>query len=238
MDFAGEDKAVYVQRTFDAIAEKYDFMNKVMSMGLDKRWRNLTVKQVGAKPGMRILDVCCGTGRLSLALNEAVGAEGAVTGLDFSENMIRIAEQSLSRAASPGSIQFVRGDAMELPFPDQSFDGATVGWGLRNLPDLRQGIRELARVVRPGGRVVSLDMAKPSLPVYREVYWLYFEKIIPLLGRILTRKAGAYKYLYESAREFPAQSELAEIFAVCGLQETGFRNLAGGAVAIVSGIKP
>ncbi|MDR1857882.1 MAG: ubiquinone/menaquinone biosynthesis methyltransferase, partial [Treponema sp.] len=159
MIYDGEGKAVYVQKTFNAIAPKYDLMNKIMSMGMDEGWRKLAVKQVNAQPGMHILDVCCGTGRLTLALNKAVGEEGAVIGLDFSENMIAIAEQTFREMAIKGNVQFVRGDAMNLPFPDNSFDGAIVGWGLRNLSDLRQGIRELARVVKPGGRVVSLDMA-------------------------------------------------------------------------------
>ena len=238
MNFAGEDKETYVRKTFDAIAEKYDFINSIMSFGLDNRWRRLTVKQVEAGPGMHILDVCCGTGQLSQQLGKAVGREGAVTGLDFSENMLGIAELSLRRTANPGNNRFILGNALELPFPDQSFDGATVGWGLRNLPDLRRGICEMVRVVKPGGRVVSLDMAKPTLPVYKEAYWLYFEKIVPVLGKIWTRKASAYRYFYESACEFPPQAELAGIFAECGLRETSYRNLVGGAVAIVSGTKP
>ncbi|MDR1859089.1 MAG: class I SAM-dependent methyltransferase, partial [Treponema sp.] len=116
---------------------------------------------------------------------------------------------------------------------------AIVGWGLRNLSDLRQGIRELARVVKPGGRVVSLDMAKPSLPVYKEIYWrLYFKIIVPFMGKVFAKKASAYQLLYETSCVFPAQEELAMIFAECGLEETGFKNLAGGVVAIVSGTKP
>ena len=238
MNFGGEEKSVYVQKIFNAIAQKYDLMNKIMSMGMDEGWRRLAVKQVNAQPGMHVLDMCCGTGRITFALNRVVGEEGAVTALDFSENMIAIAEQTFRSKGIRGNIQFIRGDAMNLPFPDNAFDGAIVGWGLRNLSDFRQGIRELARVVKPGGRVVSLEMAKPSLPVYREVYWLYFEIIVPLMGKIFAKKASAYRYLYESAREFPAQTELARIFAECGLEETGYKNLAGGVVAIVSGTKP
>lgn len=237
MDFAGKDKATYVKETFNAIAGRYDMMNSLMSLGMDKRWRRLAVQKVGAKPGMHILDVCCGTGQLSMELGQVVGSEGKVTGLDFSQKMLEEAEKSLLQASNPGNIRFIQGNAMELPFSDHSFDGVTVGWGLRNLPDLRQGLREMVRTVKPGGKVVSLDMAKPSLPGFKQAYWLYFEKLVPLMGKVWARKASAYQYLHDSAREFPAQEELVRIFAECGLQEAHFDNLAGGVVAIVSGTK-
>ncbi|AET68926.1 ubiquinone/menaquinone biosynthesis methyltransferase [Desulfosporosinus orientis DSM 765] len=238
MDFAGKDKATYVKETFNAIAGRYDLMNSLMSLGMDKRWRRLAVQKVGAKPSMHILDVCCGTGQLSMELGQAVGNHGSVTGLDFSAKMLEVAQKSLLQASNLGNIQFIQGNAMELPFEDQSFDGVTVGWGLRNLPDLHQGLREMVRTVKPGGKVVSLDMAKPSLPGFKQAYWLYFEKLIPLMGKIWANKASAYQYLHDSAREFPAQEELARIFAECGLENTSYHNLAGGVVAIVSGTRP
>ncbi|MCO1600454.1 demethylmenaquinone methyltransferase [Desulfosporosinus nitroreducens] len=238
MDFAGKDKATYVKETFNAIAGRYDLMNSLMSLGMDKRWRRLAVQKVGAKPGMHILDVCCGTGQLSMEIGNVVGPEGNVTGLDFSQKMLEVAEKSLRQVSNPAHIRFIQGNAMELPFPDNSFDGATVGWGLRNLPDLRQGLREMARTVKPGGKVVSLDMAKPSLLGFKQAYWLYFDKLVPLMGKVWARKASAYQYLHDSAREFPAQEELARIFTECGLKDVSFNNLAGGVVAIVSGKKP
>jgi len=238
MDFAGKDKATYVKETFNAIAGRYDLMNSLMSLGMDKRWRRLAVEKVRAKPGMHILDVCCGTGQLSMELGKVVGSEGSVTGLDFSQKMLEVAEKSLIQSSNSGHIRFIQGNAMELPFPDNSFDGVTVGWGLRNLPDLRQGLREMERTVKPGGRVVSLDMAKPSLLGFKQAYWLYFEKLIPLMGKVWAKKASAYQYLHDSAREFPAQEELARIFTECGLKEVSFYNLAGGVVALVSGKKP
>ncbi|AFM42073.1 ubiquinone/menaquinone biosynthesis methyltransferase [Desulfosporosinus acidiphilus SJ4] len=238
MDFSGKDKATYVQETFNAIAGHYDLMNSLMSLGMDKRWRRLAVQQVGAKPGMSILDVCCGTGQFSMELGKTVGSKGKVTGLDFSQKMLDVARQTLAETPDMHWIEFMQGDAMELPFPDNSFDGVTVGWGLRNLPDLRKGIREMARVVKPGGKVVSLDMAKPSFPGFKQVYWLYFEKLIPLMGQIWAKKASAYQYLHDSALEFPAQQELVKIFAECGLENTKYINLAGGVVAIIVGTKP
>ena len=238
MDFGGKDKATYVKETFNSIAGQYDLMNRLMSLGMDQRWRRMAVKRVGAKPGMHILDVCCGTGQLSLELGNVVGSEGNVTGLDFSQNMLEVAKYSLIQSSNPGNIRFIQGNAMELPFPDDSFDGVTVGWGLRNLPGLREGIREMIRTVKPGGKVVSLDMGKPSLPVFKQVYWVYFEKIVPLMGKIWAKKASAYQYLHDSAREFPPQDELVRIFTECGLIDVHFDNLAGGAVAIVTGAKP
>lgn len=238
MDFAGKDKATYVKETFNAIAGHYDFMNRLMSMGMDKRWRQIAVRHVGAKPGMNILDVCCGTGQLSMELGNAVGSKGFVTGLDFSQNMLDVAKRSLEHFPNRDRIKFIQGNALELPFPDHSFDGITVGWGLRNLPDLRKGIREMARVVKPGGKVVSLDMAKPTLPGFKQAYWLYFERLVPLMGKIWTKKASAYQYLHDSALEFPAQQQLTHIFRECDLMDTRYVNLAGGVVAVVVGTKP
>jgi len=238
MDFSGKDKATYVQETFNSIAKRYDLMNTLMSFGLDKGWRKKVVQTVEARPGMKIVDICCGTAQLSLELAMAVGEEGKVTGLDFSENMLAIARENLADSPYASRIELIQGDAMNLPFADNSFDGATVGWGLRNLPDLEKGIKEMIRVVKPGSMVVSLDMAKPTMPGFKQAYWLYFEKLVPLMGKLWAGKAKAYQYLHDSAVEFPAQQELAKIFARCGLKETRYQNLAGGVVAIVSGRKP
>lgn len=238
MDFSGKDKATYVQDTFNSIAKRYDLMNTLMSFGLDKGWRRRAVITVEAKPGMHILDVCCGTGQLSIELAETMGETGKVTGLDFSENMLGKARDNLQSFPYQSRIELMQGDAMQLPFADNTFDGATVGWGLRNLPNLEQGVKEMLRVVKPGSMVVSLDMAKPTLPIFKQVYWLYFNKLVPLMGKIWAGKAKAYQYLHDSAVEFPPQQELAQIFARCGLIETRYQNLLGGVVAIVSGRKP
>lgn len=238
MDFGGKDKATYVRETFNGIAKRYDLMNSIMTLGMDKGWRRQVVQRVGATPGKEIIDVCCGTGQLSMELARAVGPAGKIVGLDFSENMLQVGREQLEKSSLAGVIRFVQGDAMNLPFADNSFDGATVGWGLRNLPDLRRGIVEMLRVVRPGGKVVSLDMAKPILPIFKQVYWFYFEKLIPLMGEIFAGKDSAYRYLHDSAVQFPAQHELARIFNECGLINTRYKNLAGGVVAIVEGTVP
>lgn len=238
MEFTGKDKASYVRETFNSIADRYDFINILMSLGQDHHWRSLAVQRLKLQPGANVLDACCGTGKLSLELSKAVGSQGTVTGVDFSENMLKIARQNVAESGRGSNIHFQQGDAMALAFADNTFDGVSVGWGLRNLPDLEKGIRELFRVAKPGAKMVSLDMGKPALPVFKQGYWLYFEKMVPLMGKIWSHKKDAYEYLYQSAREFPSQQRLSVIFRKCGFTEVRYHNLMGGVVAIVEGRKP
>lgn len=233
-----ENKSKYVQETFNSIAKNYDLMNTLMSLGLDKSWRRLTVKRSELKEGGKGLDVCCGTGMLTMEQARVAGPSGKITGLDFSENMIAVGRQNIRDFKLKDSIRFVQGDAMSLPFEDNKFDCATVGWGLRNVPDIMKAVREMVRVVKPGGKVVSLDMAHPMTPVFRELYWLCFNKVIPAMGKLLSGNKKAYDYLHASAKVFVHQKELAGIFAKAGLVETRYLNLCGGVVAIVEGRKP
>ncbi len=235
---SAEQKEKFVRQTFDDIARNYDRLNTLMSMGRDQRWRRFAVRCCEIGPGDNVLDACCGTGHLSMELARTVGLAGKVTGLDFSENMLAVAEKNMSAFPLRQSVRLIQGNAMQLPFGSDTFDGATVGWGLRNLPDLKQGIQEMTRVVKPGCKVVSLDMGKPGLPLFKQGYWLYFEKLVPLMGKIWSGKREAYQYLHDSALEFPAQQELSKIFAECGLIETRYHNLLGGVVAVVEGRKP
>ncbi|MCL5056426.1 MAG: bifunctional demethylmenaquinone methyltransferase/2-methoxy-6-polyprenyl-1,4-benzoquinol methylase UbiE [Actinobacteria bacterium] len=233
-----ENKAKYVQETFNSIAKNYDLMNTLMSLGLDKSWRRLTVKRSELKEGGKGLDVCCGTGMLTMEQARVAGSAGKITGLDFSENMLDVAWQNIRDFEFKDSIQFVQGDAMDLPFENNKFDCATVGWGLRNVPDILKAVREMVRVVKPGGKVISLDMAQPMTPVFREFYWLCFNKVVPAMGKLLSGNKKAYGYLHDSAKVFVHQKELAGIFAKAGLVETRYLNLCGGVVAIVEGRKP
>ena len=212
-----------VRSMFDRIAPVYDVMNRVMTVGLDQRWRRLTVRAV-VRPDDRVLDACCGTGDLAVAARSA-GAD--VVGLDFSEPMLERARRKSSE------IEWIRGDLLELPFDDASFDAATVGFGVRNVADLERGLAELRRVLRPGGRVGILEITRPRGPL-RLFYRLWFDVLIPLAGKILPG-GKAYTYLPASVRRFPGPEELATLMEGNGFGEVAFRRLAGGIVALHTG---
>ena len=209
-----------VRRMFDRIAPVYDAMNRVMTAGLDQRWRRATVEAV-VRPGDRVLDACCGTGDLAIAARRR-GAD--VVGLDFAEEMLVRARRKR------GDVEWVRGDMLALPFEDGAFDAATVGFGVRNVEDLAAGLRELRRVLRPGGLLGILEITRPGgllAPFYR----LWFDGLIPLLGRLLPG-GSAYSYLPASVRRFPSPEALVALLAECGFSEVRFRLFAGGIVAL------
>lgn len=233
-----DQKESYVRDLFNNIAGRYDLLNSLMSLGMDNQWRRFAVSRSKAKQGSRMLDICCGTGKITLELADKVGPTGHVTGLDFSQNMLEVARMSVDSSGLAERITLIQGNAMSLPFSDNSFDGVTVGWGLRNVPDIYTVVTEMLRVVKPGGMIVSLDMAKPEMPVFKQGYWLYFEKIVPLMGKIWARKKSAYEYLHNSAKVFLHQKDLTELFQKAGAVDTAYHNLFGGVVAVVEGRKP
>lgn len=212
-----------VRTMFDRIAPVYDVMNRVMTVGLDQRWRRATVRAV-VEPGDRVLDAACGTGDLAIIAGKA-GA--TVTGLDFSEAMLERA-----RRKGPG-IDWIRGDLLALPFDDDSFDAATVGFGVRNVADLPGAIAELQRVLRPGGRLGILEITRPRGPL-RFFYSLWFDRVVPLLGKVLPG-GEAYTYLPASVRRFPGPDDLAAQMA--GFRDVRYRLFAGGIVALHTGVK-
>jgi demethylmenaquinone methyltransferase/2-methoxy-6-polyprenyl-1,4-benzoquinol methylase len=212
-----------VRNMFDRIAPVYDAMNRVMTAGLDQRWRRETVRAV-VRPGDRVLDAACGTGDLAII----AAKHGAnVTGLDFSEQMLVRA-----RRKAP-ELEWLQGDVLEMPFPDDSFDAATIGFGIRNVDDLQRGIAELRRVLKPGGRLAILEITRPRGPL-RVFYSLWFDRIVPLLGKVLPG-GDAYTYLPASVKRFPGPDELAAQLA--GFDDVRYRLFAGGIVALHTGTK-
>ncbi len=210
---------------FDRIAPVYDLMNRVMTAGLDQHWRRETVKAV-VRPGDRVLDGCCGTGDLAVAAVKA-GA-GEVVGLDFSPRMLERAR------AKQESVTWIEGDLLALPFPDASFDAATVGFGVRNVADLPAALVELRRVLRPDGRLGILEITTPTgalAPFYR----LWFDHVVPLLGKAL-KGGAAYTYLPASVRRFPGPEELAGLLRAAGFGDVAYRTFAGGIVALHTGV--
>jgi demethylmenaquinone methyltransferase/2-methoxy-6-polyprenyl-1,4-benzoquinol methylase len=209
---------------FDRIAPVYDAMNRVMTAGLDRRWRGITLDEVGVALGTRVLDVCCGTGDLAIGAR-ARGAK--VTGLDFSEQMLERARRK------DANIDWVQGDALALPFEDKTFDAATVGFGVRNVADLDLGLRELRRILDDGGRVGILEITTPR-GVLAPFYKVWFDRVVPLLGKVLPG-GDAYSYLPASVRRFPAPDALRAKLEDAGFANVRYRLFAGGIVALHTG---
>jgi demethylmenaquinone methyltransferase/2-methoxy-6-polyprenyl-1,4-benzoquinol methylase len=210
---------------FDRISPVYDVMNHAMTAGLDRRWRRLAAATV-VRPGDAVLDACCGTGDLAIA---AERAGGRVTGLDFSEQML------VRARGKSESVEWVLGDVTALPFDDSSFDAVTVGFGIRNVPELDVGLAELARVLRPGGRVACLEITRPE-GMLKPFFRLWFDGLVPLAGKVLPG-GRAYSYLPASVRRFPGPSDLAAAFGRAGFDGVGWNLMGGGIVALHVGTK-
>jgi len=223
-----------VAEMFDDIAPVYDRMNTLMTLGSDRRWRQRAVDATGLRLGESVIDVASGTGKLSVALAERVGPFGRVVGIDLSPAMVAYAQRAYPDLVQ---LQFQVGDALELPVSDGEFDGATIAFGLRNLVDFEAGLRELRRVVRPGGRIVCLELSMPRPRIWGTVYHGLFRRSAPLLGSIVRRRS-AYAYLPDTLSGFPPPDQLAATMRRVGLTEVGFRRLALGAVAIHRGRVP
>lgn len=237
-----ERKEKYVHEVFESIAGKYDFMNVLMTWGMLGAWQKLVMKKTELGPGDKGLDVCCGTGEMTYQQAEIVGPFGQAVGLDFSANMLEAAREKMSEHPHC-NVQFVEGDALALPFPDESFNAATSGFALRNVSDIPLAIREMARVVEVGGKVVCIDVSRPSFPPARAFFNFYYFKVVPWLGSHLvsadTISNGfpAYTWLAESLRTFPPRHEIAQMFRDAGLTAVEVRPVGFGASTIYSGIK-
>ncbi|HWD19885.1 MAG TPA: class I SAM-dependent methyltransferase [Verrucomicrobiae bacterium] len=225
----GAQRAEKVNDLFAAVAPRYDLINDWQSLGWHRWWKRALIAAAAVQPGDRALDVCCGTGDLAVRLERA-GAE--VTGLDFSAAMLAIA-----RPRSSG-IQWIEGDALRLPFADQTFDVVTVGYGLRNLANWEVGLAEMWRVARPGGRLLVLDFGKPDQALWRAIYFGYLRRVVPLFGRVFCHDAATHAYILESLRHYPAQRGVAAKLTALGGGDVKTRNFLGGAMSLSVARKP
>lgn len=227
---ADEEKAAHVRRMFSSIAPRYDLLNHLLSLNIDRLWRRRAVDRLGWEraPDGSYLDNCAGTLDLSVELAARSGFRGRVIGSDFTLEMLTGGEHKIGHVA----VSPVCADALALPYPDGAFDGATVGFGVRNLADLDAGLVEMARVLRPGGRLVILEFTTPSWQPFRGLYFLYFRRVLPLVGRVVSRHGSAYSYLPESVLRFPDPPELAERMRRAGFGGVGWKRMSGGIVAL------
>ncbi len=215
---------------FSAIAPRYDFLNHFLSLGIDRRWRRAAVDRLNweARPAGTYLDACAGTLDLAVELAGRPGFEGRVVGADFAAPMLRLG----GGKGRPGSIRPAAADTLALPFADGAFDGATVGFGVRNLADLDAGLAELARILAPGARLVILEFTTPPSQPLRAIYLFYFHRLLPLIGRAVSKHPTAYSYLPASVSTFPAPEALRDRLASAGFHDTGYRLLTGGIAAL------
>jgi demethylmenaquinone methyltransferase/2-methoxy-6-polyprenyl-1,4-benzoquinol methylase len=220
---------------FSGIARRYDLLNHLLSGNIDKRWRRKTARALESSlvEGARVLDVACGTGDLSLVLAEAGRAR--VVGLDFCRPMLEIARRKAVEGSRP--IPFVEGDALRLPFADETFDAATIAFGLRNLAGVADGLRELRRILKPGGRLAVLEFSSPVVPGFRALFRFYFTRVLPRIGGLVSGSRGAYEYLPDSVTRFPDQKRLAELMRAEGFERVEYSNLTGGIAALHTGTR-
>lgn len=229
-------KEQHVHAVFQSIAHQYDRMNDIISFRRHKAWRRFAMATMNVQPGETAVDLCCGTCDWTISLARASGS-GQIIGLDFSENMLRFGRDKVEREGLSGQIELVHGNAMDMPFADNQFDYATIGFGLRNVPDYLQVLKEMRRVVKPGGKVVCLELSKPVWQPFKAIYYLYFRKIMPLVAKWLAKRHEQYKWLPESLADFPDHRELADLFRQAGLVDVKAHPLSGGIAALHIGVK-
>ncbi|BBB28300.1 bifunctional demethylmenaquinone methyltransferase/2-methoxy-6-polyprenyl-1,4-benzoquinol methylase UbiE [Neptunomonas japonica] len=233
-----EDKVKKVADVFHSVAGKYDLMNDLMSGGVHRLWKKLTIEQSGARRGNKILDIAGGTGDLTMRFSRIVGTEGKVVLADINDSMLKVGRDRLMDRGVAGNVEFVQANAECLPFPDNTFDVITIAFGLRNVTDKDAAIRSMARVLKPGGKVMILEFSKTDNPALTKMYDFYSFNILPKIGQLIAGDSESYKYLAESIRMHPDQETLKSMMQDAGLANCKFQNMTGGIVALHTGIKP
>jgi demethylmenaquinone methyltransferase/2-methoxy-6-polyprenyl-1,4-benzoquinol methylase len=232
-----DEKASRVAHVFDSVASRYDVMNDLMSFGIHRLWKRLTIERAGVRPGHSVLDIAGGTGDLTLRFSRLVGPRGRVVLADINDSMLRVGRDKLIDQGVGGNVEYVQANAETLPFPDNTFDCITIAFGLRNVTDKDAALRSMARVLKPGGRLLVLEFSKPGNPLLSKVYDDYSFHLLPRMGQMVAGDADSYRYLAESIRMHPDQETLKEMIENAGLERVEYTNLTGGIVALHRGIK-
>jgi demethylmenaquinone methyltransferase/2-methoxy-6-polyprenyl-1,4-benzoquinol methylase len=232
-----DKKEGLVAGVFNSVADKYDLMNDVMSFGIHRIWKKLTLAQTGLKNGQRALDVAGGTGDLTAGMSRQVGPDGEVVMSDINDAMLEQGRRRLMDKGIAGNVKFVQANAEELPFDDNSFDCITIAFGLRNVTHQDKALASMFRVLKPGGRLLILEFSKPAMPGLNKAYDFYSFNILPKMGRFIANDEGSYRYLAESIRMHPDQETLKKMMEDAGFERCTYRNMSGGIVALHKGYK-
>ncbi len=233
-----EEKADKVAEVFHSVAAKYDLMNDLMSGGVHRLWKRITIEMSGVRRGNKVLDIAGGTGDLTAKFSRIVGPEGTVVLADINDSMLKVGRDRLMDRGIVNNVTFSQADAQYLPFPDNTFDVITIAFGLRNVTDKDLALRSMLRVLKPGGRLLVLEFSKPANPLLSKVYDTYSFSILPKLGKLFADDADSYQYLAESIRMHPDQRTLQTMMDDAGFANTDFHNMTGGVVALHRGVKP
>ena len=233
-----EEKAEKVAEVFHSVAGKYDLMNDLMSAGIHRLWKRMTIEMSGVRRGHSVLDIAGGTGDLTAKFSRIVGPEGTVVLADINDSMLKVGRDRLMDRGIVDNIRFSQADAQHLPFPDNTFDVISIAFGLRNVTDKDMALRSMLRVLKPGGRLLVLEFSKPENPILSKVYDSYSFSILPKLGKLFASDADSYQYLAESIRMHPDQETLQGMMDNAGFANTDFHNMTGGVVALHRGVKP
>lgn len=232
-------KGEHIQQMFGSIARVYDLLNTLLSFNFDKSWRKFAVKVSNVTPDAKVLDVCTGTGDLAIAYARVLNGSGKVIGSDFCHEMVKLADHKFRKKNLSGKIEVLGADTLHLPFHDNYFQVSAVAFGIRNVSDLKAGIAEMLRITAPGGRVVILEFSQPANPLFKAIYYFYFKKILPLIGKLISRsKYNAYAYLPSSVLNFPDRYGLKILMESCGLEDIKIYARTLGIVTIHVGKKP
>jgi demethylmenaquinone methyltransferase/2-methoxy-6-polyprenyl-1,4-benzoquinol methylase len=233
-----KEKAGRVAGVFHSVAGNYDLMNDLMSAGIHRLWKHMTIEMSGVRKGHKVLDIAGGTGDLAAKFSKIVGSEGSVVLADINESMLKVGRDRLIDRGITENVTFSQADAQYLPFPDDTFDVITIAFGLRNVTDKDMALRSMLRVLKPGGKLLILEFSKPTSSLLSKIYDTYSFNVLPQLGKVFANDSHSYKYLAESIRMHPDQSTLLQMLNSAGFENTDFHNMTGGVVALHRGIKP